>query len=275
MSQENSDNTGATSTNGSNAPPTLTYKYGSEEVTVDLSNPDQVKLAQDRLSKGHNMEKIAEERNKLREEAAKYKQQVDAWNERLESARTDSNEFSALVKDIEEYTGRKLTREQKTDLLEGDDIDPDDPVAKRLLKMEQRLAEAELKDQQREEQRKKDTEREYAQGLINKLDAMEADKENFPDFDREAVYEKARKSMTNDFEMVYHYLNRSKYQERLRKQIEDEFKTLTDKRKAAVTETDTTSASLQEPPKKYDKIEDVGKALLEEAKSGDLSFFTD
>lgn len=35
---------------GSNAPSTLTYNYGGETITVDLSNPESVKLAQDRKS---------------------------------------------------------------------------------------------------------------------------------------------------------------------------------------------------------------------------------
>jgi len=258
---------------GSNAPPaTLTYKYGGEEVTVDLSNQEQVSKLLDRASKGQNMEKLAEERNKLKETNEKLQQTVDGWNERLESAKTDASEFSALVADIEDYTGRKLTRAEKTDLLETGEIDTDDPVVKELKTLKEEFS------SYREQQEKKAQELQVqaeAKQLIAKLDEMEANKEQFPNFDREAVYEKARQSGTTDFEMVYYYLNRDNFKDTLRKQIEDEFKTLTDKRKAAATETDTTPASLQEQPKKFDRIEDVGKSLLEEAKSGDISFFTD
>jgi hypothetical protein len=60
-----------------------------------------------------------------------------------------------------------------------------------------------------------------------------------------------------------------------RKKIEAEFKQLTDKRKAAATEGDASPASLNEPPKTFRKVADVGRALRDELKTGKVSFFTD
>jgi len=256
---------------GSNAPSTLTYNYGGETITVDLSNPESVKLAQDRLSKGHNMEKIAEERNKLREQAAKLQETVDAWNSRLEAAKSDPDEFSRLITDLETYIGKPLSRQEKQDLANAD-ISMDDPMAKKLLALEQQFN-AYQKQQQAQAQEAEV--RAEAQRLIAQLDAMEKDATKYPGFDREKVYEAARKAGTTDFEMVYFYLNRDNLLKSERERIEKEYKELTNKRKAAGTEGDTTPASLKEPPKTFRKIEDVGKSLMEEIKTGKTSFFSD
>jgi chromosome segregation ATPase len=271
MSEETNTTTDATSTSdGSNAPTTLTYNYGGEEITVDLSNLDSVKLAQDRLSKGHNMEKIAEERNKLKAEAEKLQQTVDAWNQRLESAKTDPQEFTALIGDLEEYIGRPLTKSETTDLATDASLDIDDPVTKELLNLKKEFAN--YKEQQTKAIQEREIQAEAKQ-LVARLDAMEADKEKYPEFDREKVYDAARNAGTTDFEMVYFYLNRDAFLGAERKKIEEEFKQLTDKRKAAATEGDATGASLTEPPKKFNKIEDVGRSVLEEVKKGNIKLF--
>lgn len=274
MADENSNTGNATSSNGSNANPagtTLTYNYGGEEITVDLSNPDQVKLAQDRLSKGHNMEKIAEERNKLKEQAAKLQDQIDAWNERLEAAKNDPVEFKALVGDLEDYLGRKLTVEEKEEIA-SDDSDYDDPVMKELKSLKKEFSSYKEQQLQLAEDREIQAE---ARKLVAKLDEMEGNPEKYPGFDREKVYNVAREAGTANFEMVYYYLNRDAFVEAERKKIEAEFKQLTDKRKAAATESDSSPASFTEPKKTYNKIRDVGKALREDANKGDLSLFTD
>jgi hypothetical protein len=256
---------------GSNAPTTLTYNYGGETITVDLSNPESVKLAQDRLSKGHNMEKIAEERNKLKAQAEKLQQTVDAWNDRLEAARSDPAEMQALVGDLENYIGRPLTRAEER-AVASDNADFDDPVMKELLNLKKEFT------TYREQQTKAAQEREIqaeARKLVAKLDEMEHSPDKYPGFDREKVYELAREKGTTDFEMVYYYLNRDAFVEAERKKIEAEFKQLTDKRKAAATEGDASPASLNEPPKTFRKVADVGRALRDELKTGKVSFFTD
>jgi hypothetical protein len=272
------DSEGESSGNGSNAPTTLTYNYAGEQITVDLSNPDQVKLAQDRLSKGHNMEKIAEERNKLKEQAAKLQQTVDAWNSRLEAAKSDPLEFNALVNDLENYIGKSLTRQEKQDLADAD-LDVTDPMAKKLIAMEKAFTsyreEQERKEQLREKTHQEETTREYARQLVSELDRMEKDKATYPGFDREAIYNKAVETGTTDFEMVYFFLNRDNFIKSERDKIEAEFKNLTDKRKAAATEGDTSPASLEEPPKTFKKIEDVGKSVMEEMKKSGKSFFSE
>jgi DNA repair exonuclease SbcCD ATPase subunit len=256
---------------GSNgAPTTLTYNYAGDEITVDLSNPESVKLAQDRLSKGHNMEKIAEERNKLKAEAEKLQQTVDAWNQRLENAKNDPQEFTALITDLEEYIGKPLTQQQKTDLATDANLDVDDPVTKELLSLKNEFAT--YKEQQEKQAKDREIQVEAKQ-LVAKLDAMEKDTEKYPGFNRDKVYEAAKDAGTTDFEMVYFYLNRDAFLETERKKIEEEFKQLTDKRKAAATEGDATAASLQEPPKTFKKIEDVGRAVMEEVKKGNISLF--
>lgn len=269
---------GEPSEGGSNAPTTLTYNYGGEEISVDLSNPESVKLAQDRLSKGHNMEKIAEERNKLKEEAEKYKQQLDGWNNRLEAAKTDPEEFKALIKDLEEYTGKPLTQQEKQDLADPE-LESDDPVARKLAQMEQTFKTyqetQERKEQLREKQVQEDQSKEYAKQLVADLDRMEKDKDNFPGFDRDAVYNEAVKNSTTNFEMVYYFLNRDAATKAQRDKIEAEYKELTDKRKAAGTETDTTPADLTDKPKKFGKLEDVTKSVLSELKEKNISLFTD
>lgn len=263
---------------GSNAPTTLTYNYGGETITVDLSNPDSVKLAQDRLSKGHNMEKIAEERNKLRDEAANYKQQLDAWNQRLEAAKNNPDEFKALVGDLEAYIGKPLTRQEKQDLVDAD-LDMSDPLAKKLLAMEQKLTsfqqEQVRKEELRERSRKEEEAKNYARQLIAELDRMEKDTANYPGFNRDAVYQKAVDSNTDNFEMVYYYLNRDALTKAERAKVEKEYKELTNQRKAAATEGDTTPASLSSPPKTFSKIEDVGKSVREEMAKAGKSFFTE
>lgn len=273
MSQENSDNaTGATSTNGSNAPPTtLTYKYAGEEITVDLSNPEQMNLVKDRLSKGHNMEKIAEERNKLKEQAAKLQQTVDAWNQRLDAAKSDPNELKVLVGDLEEYIGRPLTQKEKTEVV-SDNTDFDDPAMKEILSLKKEFSS--YKEQQEKAVQEREVQAE-AKKLVAKLDAMESSPDKYPGFDREKIYDAAREAGTADFEMVYFFLNRDKLIEGERKKIEEEYKDLTEKRKAAATETDSSPADLSDPPKTFNKIRDVGRSLRDEAKKGDLSFFTD
>jgi chromosome segregation ATPase len=270
MSEETNTTTDATSTDGSNAPTTLTYNYGGEEITVDLSNPDSVKLAQDRLSKGQNMEKIAEERNKLKAEAEKLQQTVDAWNQRLEAAKTDPQEFTALVGDLESYIGRPLTKAETTDLATDASLDVDDPVTKELLSVKKELADYKEEQKRRVEEMEIQAE---AKQLVSRLDAMEADKEKYPGFDRDKVYDAARNAGTTNFEMVYFYLNRDAFLSTERKKIEEEFKQLTDKRKAAATEGDATGASLTEPPKTFKKIEDVGRSVLEDVKKGNIKLF--
>lgn len=257
---------------GSNgAPTTLTYNYGGEEITVDLSNPESVKLAQDRLSKGHNMEKIAEERNKLKAANEKLQQTVDAWNNRLDAAKSDPNEFSALLKDLETYIGKPLTRQEKQDLADAD-LDLDDPITQKLLALEKQLTT--YQEQQRKAVEESEVKAE-AQKMIAKLDAMEKDSERFPGFDREKVYEAARNAGTADFEMVYYYLNRDALIKAERDKVEKEYKDLTEKRKAAGAEGDATPAHLKEPPKTFTKIEDVGRSILEDVKAGKTSLFTE
>lgn len=257
----------------------LTYNYGGEEITVDLSNPDQVKLAQDRLSKGHNMEKIAEERNKLKKQADEAQAKLDAWNNRLDAAKSDPQEFKALVSDLEEYIGRPFTKQEKADLLESDDIDDSDPVMKKLATIEKAFAtykeQQELKEQQRAKAAEEQAIQNEAKQLVAQLDAMEKDTERYPGFDKEAVYNKAVEDGTTNFEMVYYYLNRDAFLKAEREKIEQEYKNLTDKRKAAATESDSSPADLTEPPKVFKKIEDVGRAVKEEIAKGDISFFTE
>ncbi len=265
----------APSSNGSNAPATLTYNYGGETITVDLSNPDSVKLAQDRLSKGHNMEKIAEERNRLKEQVEQYKQTVDSWNARLAAAKDDETARNALISDFEQKLGIKLTRQEKQDLTDAE-IDFDDPVAKRILALEKRIVESEQKREQREKQNAEEAQiRSEAQRMIAELDAMEGNPTKYPGFNREAVYEAARKANTDNFEMVYYYLNRDDLLKTERAKVEKEYKELTEKRKAAGAEGDATPAHLKEQPKTFTKIEDVGKSVLEDVRAGKTSFFTE
>lgn len=263
---------GAGDGGGSNAnPTTLTYNYNGETITVDLSNPESVKLAQDRLSKGHNMEKIAEERNKLKKQAEQLQQTVDAWNARLEAAKSDPNEFDALLKDLETYIGKPLTRQEKQDLADAE-LDLDDPIAKKLLALERQVTT--YQEQQKRAAEEAEV-RAEAQKMIAKLDAMEKDSEHFPGFDREKVYEAARQAGTADFEMVYFWLNRDSLIKAEREKVEKEYKALTEKRKAAGAEGDATPAHLKETPKTFTRIEDVGRSLLEEIKAGKTSLFTE
>lgn len=264
--------------NGSNAPTTITYNFGGDDFTVDLSNPDDLKKAQDLISKGRNMEKIAEERNRLKEEVATKQQQLDAWNQRLDAAKSDPEEFKALVTDLEEYIGKSLTRQEKQDLSDAD-LDVTDPVAKKLLDMEKAFKnyrqEQERKEQFREKARQEEADRQNARQLLADLDRMEKDTEKYPGFDKEAVYKKAVETGTTDFEMVYFYLNRDDLTKAAREAVEKEYEDLTTKRKAAATEGDTTPASLQDPPKTFSTIRDVGKSVYKEMQESGKSFFTD
>jgi hypothetical protein len=274
MSQENTDNA---TPDKSNAPSTITYQFGDEEVTVDLSNPEQLQTAKDLLSKGRKMETIAQEKNRLKEEVAAKQQQLDAWNQRLEVAKSDPGEFKALIADLKEF-GLDLTRKDEQDLSSAD-LDIDDPVSKKLLDMEKRFQsyqqEQERKEQLREKAAQEKADRDIAKQLIADLDRMEKDTEKYPGFDKEAVYNKAVETGTTDFEMVYFFLNRDNLTKAAREAVEKEYKDLTEKRKAAATEGDATPANLKEPPKTFSNIRDVGKSVYKEMQESGTSFFTD
>lgn len=255
----------------SNAPESITYQFGDDEVTVDLTNPDNLKTVQDLLSKGRKMEKVAEEKNQLKQKVEEYKQTVDAWNARLEAARDDETARNTLISDFENKLGIKLTKQEKQDLAD-DEIDFDDPVAKKLLELEKKIST--YQDQQKKQAEESEIKAE-AQKMITKLDAMEKDSEHFPGFDREKVYEAARNAGTADFEMVYYYLNRDALIKAEREKVEKEYKDLTEKRKAAGAEGDATPAHLKDPPKTFTKMEDVGRSILDDVKAGKTSLFTE
>jgi len=196
---------------------------------------------------------------------------VDAWNSRLEAAKSDPDEFNALIKDLEGYIGKPLTRQEKADLMSSD-ADDSDPVMKELVSLKREFT---TYREQQDRLRQEASIQETAKQLIAKLDSMESNKEKYPGFDREKVYEAARQAGTTDFDMVYWYLNREDLLQHERDKIEKEYKQLTEKRKAAATEGDASPADLKEPPKKFKKLEDVGGAIMEDIKAGKTSFFTE
>ena len=258
----------------SNAPASITYNFGGEEITVDLTNPDQLKQVTDLLSKGRKMETIAEEKNRLKAEKEALQEKIDKWENRLDAARDDPTEFRALVTDLEEYIGRPLTQVEKQDL-QTDIDDLDDPVLKLQKQFEDYKAEQERKEQLREKKIAEERNLSHAKQLVAELDRMEADKVKYPGFDREAVYNKAREDGTTNFEMVYYFLNKDQFIKAEREKIENEYKELTDKRKAAATESDTTPASPQDAPKTFKKFEEASESVKEDIKKGNLSLFSD
>jgi hypothetical protein len=272
MSEENGNKTTPDKSNV----PLVTYKYGDQEVSLNLSDPEQLKTASDLLAKGRNMEKIAEERNKLREDNERLQEMVDKWNDTLEAAKDDDEALGELQEKIEGYIGRPMTKTEKSDLrVQLDDTDDSDPVTRMNKRLESFIAEQEKKEKLREKATKEEELRKDAQEMVANLDRMAKDTEHYPNFDKDAVYKKARDAGTTDFEMVYYYLNRENMIKAEREKIEKEYKDLIDKRKLAHTESDASSVTHKEPAKVYGKIEAVTKDVLEELRKGDVSLFKD
>lgn len=238
---------------------TVKYKDGPRE--IDLSTEDGRKKAVELMQKGTEYPTLAQER-------AEQKKILDRWNGLIARSKDDDASFKELTTFLEQQTGRKLTVAQKQEL---EDMVNDDPAFKEIASLrdevtglKKTLTDAELKQEAKE--------------LERQLNTMAADTENFPDFDKEAVWNTAVEKGTFDFAMVYHYLNRDKILQREREAALRKAEEQSKKRSAASlseAETGTAPAGVDAPRKRIKNHEDRVMASLKRLQAEGKSLITD
>ena len=199
----------------------LTAKYKGEEKTFDLTNPADVEKAKNLIEKGWMADKRLSELNEYKEKAIL----ADQWNAKLAQAKENPQVREQLITELETYLGTPLTQKQKEDV---DDmlLDPESNAIKELKAQIESLQNS-FKEQQRQQQ---------VRSIEERLDAMAADKKNYPFFDKDEVLQEALKAGSDDFDMVYKNLYFDKIMQARLEEEKKRLEELAAKRSGAYTE---------------------------------------
>jgi phage shock protein A len=266
-------NQGDGSANGSTGlTGTVTVKLsGDQSVDLDLSKDADWKKYQAYAQKGT-------EYHKLKDELSSVQLQLNNWNAAInEAARDESGKKAdALIQKIEAYTGQKfLSNRQQSSSGNQTNNDPlgDDPLQSKIDALEQQL----LSFKQGEEQK---ANQEYMNRLDAKLTSMEADNKAYPHFNRDEVEKHALKLGSDNFDLVYMDLYRSKIEKDLidkaAKDTEERLKNLGNASLSEAGASQGTDLNLDIKKKvpRSKRYEKIGEAVLAKNKAEGRSFFT-